>query len=120
MRKVSILAVVAILAALVVGFTPQSAAAKAKAAGELRWHGVIVRISEDGSVFTVRKGNVEKAIHVTADTKYTKAGGKTAEASIDKGEIKEGDDVICIGKAGDKKEFVAERISRRLAKNMLP
>ena len=115
MRKASILAVVAILAALVVAAIPRSASAQEMKKGTTpRWHGVVVRISEDGSVFTVRKGNVEKAVHVTADTKYTKTEGKKAVA-IDKGDIKEGDDIICLGKPGEK-DFVAERIDKRLPK----
>lgn len=115
MRKASILAVVAILAALVIAAAPRSASAKEKTGGQLRWHGTVVRISEDGSVLTVRKGNIEKAIHVSADTKYTKTEGKKA-VDIDKGEIKEGDDIICLGKADDKGEFMAERVDKRLAK----
>jgi hypothetical protein len=116
MRKVSIFAMVAVLAALVFAASPTSAWAKeGKKASQLRWHGQLVRISEDGSVFTVRKGNVEKAIHVTADTKFTKTEGKKA-VDIDKGEIKEGDDIICLGEAGEKNEFVATRIDKRAPK----
>ena len=115
MRKVSILAVVTILVAMVVATVPRSVTAKGKMGSKLRWHGTIVRISEDGSVYAVRKGTIEKSIHVTADTKYTKTQGKRA-VDIDKGEIKEGDDVICLGKAGEKGEFMADRIDKRLAK----
>ena len=115
MRKASILAVVAILAALVVAAAPRSASAKGKEGAQARWHGVVVRISEDGSVLTVRKGNIEKAVHVSADTKYTKTQGKKA-VDIDKGEIKEGDDIICLGKAGEKGEFMADRVDKRLPK----
>ena len=111
MRKASILAISAVLAALVVTAIPKSAMGKEKTA---RWHGVVVRISEDGSVYTVRKGTQEKSVHVTADTKYTQTQGKKA-VDIDKGEIKEGDDVICIGKAGEK-DFVAVRVDKRLPK----
>jgi hypothetical protein len=115
MRKASILTVVAILAALVVAAAPSTASAKGKAGQSLRWHGTLVRISEDGSVFTVRKGNIEKQIHLSADTKYTKTQGKKA-VDIDKGEIKEGDDIICLGKADEKGDFMAERVDKRLAK----
>jgi hypothetical protein len=112
MRKASLLVLVAIVAALVVAAVPKSASAKE--GSQPRWHGTVVRISEDGSVITVRKGNIEKQVHVTADTKYTKTQGKKA-VDIDKGEIKEGDDIICLGKAGEK-DFVAERIDKRLPK----
>lgn len=112
MRKASILAVAAVLAALVITAIPRSAMGQEKKGA--RWHGVVVRISQDGSVYTVRKGNVEKSIHVTADTKFTKTEGKKP-VDIDKGEIKEGDDIICLLKAGEK-ELIAERIDKRLPK----
>lgn len=112
MRKASILAISAVLAALVVTAIPKSAMGKEKTA---RWHGVVVRISEDGSTYTVRKGTVEKSIHVTTDTAFTEVSSGKTEKNIDKGEIKEGDDVICILK-GEGKELVATRISKRLPK----
>lgn len=122
MKKASVIAMVAVVAALVFGFAPRSVSAQEKAAtkaekapAQLRWHGTITRISADGGVLTVRKGNIEKAVHLTADTKFTKTEGKKA-VNIDKGDIKEGDDVICLGKADEKKEFVAERVDKRLPK----
>jgi hypothetical protein len=115
MRKVSAFVLVAVLAGLVVAVSPRSASAKEKMGKEARWHGVLVRVSEDGSTFTVRKGNIDKAIHLTADTKYTKAEGKKV-VDIDKGDVKEGDDVICIGKYDDKGDFVATRVDKRLPK----
>lgn len=113
MKKASILAIGAVLAALVVTAIPRSAMGQAK--NPARWEGTVQRISQDGSVYSVRKGTVEKSIHVTADTKYTKTSGGKTEDTIDKGEIKEGDRVICILKAGEK-DLVAERISKRLPK----
>lgn len=107
MRKVSVFVLVAVFAALVAAVSPSKASAK-----DLRWHGVLVRVSEDGSTLTVRKGNVEKAIHVNADTKYTKAEGNKA-VDIEKSDIKEGDDLICIGK-DEKGDFVATRVDKRL------
>lgn len=112
MRKASILAVAAVLAALVITAIPRSAMGQDKKGA--RWHGVVVRISQDGSTYTVRKGTVEKSVHVTADTKYTKSEGKKS-VEIDKGEIKEGDDVICILKA-DEKELIAVQMDKRLPK----
>lgn len=116
MRKASILMLGVVLAALAVAASPKSSSAKEKKmGGELRWHGVVVRTSEDGSVLTVRKGNIDKAVHVTADTKYTKQEDKKV-ADIEKGDIKEGDDVICLGKADEKGDFVATRVDKRLPK----
>jgi hypothetical protein len=118
MRKVSVFVLVAVLAALVVAAFPSSASAKGakkKMTGEARWHGTLVRVSEDGSTFTVRKGTLEKAIHLTADTKFTRADGKKV-VDIEKGDVKEGDDIICIGKYDDNGEFVATRVDKRLPK----
>ena len=115
MRKVSVFVLVAVFAALVLAASPSPVSAKEKKGGELRWHGMLVRTSADGSVLTVRKGNVEKAIHVNDETKWTKQEGKKV-ADAAKSEIKEGDDLICIGKADEKGEFVATRIDKRLPK----
>jgi hypothetical protein len=78
-----------------------------------RWHGVLVRFSEDGSVLTVRRGNIEKAIRVTADTEYTQAKGKRV-VDIDKDDVREGDEIICLGKYDRNGDFVATRIGKRL------
>jgi ABC-type sugar transport system substrate-binding protein len=107
MRKVSIFVLVAVFAVLVAAVSPSAASAK-----DLRWHGVLVRVSEDGSTLTVRKGNVEKAVHVNEDTKYTEAKGKKV-VEIEKGDIKEGDDLICIGK-DENGDFMATRVDKRL------
>jgi hypothetical protein len=115
MRKASVFVLVAVLAALVVAATPGSALAQegGKKSKQARWHGMLVRISEDGSMFTVRKGNVEKSIHVNDETKYTQTKGKKA-VDISKSDIKENDDIICLGKFDEKGEFVATRIDKRL------
>ena len=74
-----------------------------------RWHGVIVRWDKDGSILTVRKGNVTKQIHYTSSTKWTE-GTKT----IDMSQFKEGEsDVICTGTYDDKGTFVADRVDLR-------
>jgi hypothetical protein len=114
MRKASGLVLVAVLAALVVVASPISVSARqsGKTGKQARWHGTLVRISTDGSTFTVRKGSIDKEIHVNADTQYTKAEGKKVE-NIEKDDIKEGDDIICLGKY-EKGEFVATRVDKRL------
>ena len=114
MRKVSILVLMAMCAVFVLAVS-STASAKGKKGTQLRWHGVLVRTSEDGSVLTVRKGNIEKAIHVTSDTKWTQTKGKKA-VDIDKSEVKEGDDIICLGKADEKGDFVATRVDKRMPK----
>jgi hypothetical protein len=78
----------------------------ATAEKQLRWHGVIIRINKDQSTMDVRKGTIEKKIHFDSSTQWTK--GK--EVLPDMSQFKEGSDVICIGKAGEKGEFYATRV----------
>ncbi len=114
MRKVSSMILVAVFAAL--GLTAQWTMAKEKgakmgAAGkEARWHGTITRSDKDGSNLTVRrKGQtVEKVIYYDSNTKWTQ-GTKTIEMSA----VKDGADVICLGKYNEKGQFVATRIDLR-------
>jgi hypothetical protein len=73
---------------------------------QLRWHGNIVRINKDQSNMDVRKGTTEKKIFFDSSTQWTK--GK--EVLPDISQIKEGSDVICIGKPGPKGEFLATRV----------
>ncbi len=117
MKKVSMMTLVALFA--VIGLAVRPAAAqekketKASAGQQARWHGQIVRSDKDHSTLTVRRRgqNVEKVIHYDGSTKWT-MGTKTIEMS----EVKDGDEVICLGKYNDKKEFVATRIDKRSQK----
>jgi hypothetical protein len=114
MRKVSVILLLAVLA--VIGFAAPGTTAKEKkastgaAAKESRWHGIIIRGDKDASFFDVRKGNIEKRIYYDSSTKWTKG-----KEGIGSGDVKEGDDVICLGKYNDKK-FVATRIDLRTNK----
>jgi hypothetical protein len=78
----------------------------AAAEKQLRWHGVIVRISKDQSSMDVRKGTVERKIYFDSSTQWTK--GK--QVLPDMSQFKEGSDVICLGKADTKGEFHATRV----------
>ena len=100
------LGVFAVIAPAVQNATAQEA--KAKKASEIRWHGTVVRIDKDSSTLDVRKGTIEKRIHFDSSTQWTN-GQKTIES----GEVKEGDDVITLSKANEKKELVATRIDLR-------
>jgi cytochrome c-type biogenesis protein CcmE len=99
---------------LVVLFVAVGLAAQEKAAGEkkkeLRWHGTIIRSDKDASTLTVRQrgGTVERIVHYTSDTKWTKLN-KPAEPS----EFKDGARVICLGNFDEQKKFVATRIDLR-------
>jgi len=111
MRRAILYMLLAIVAMVVFG-SPAAVAqdTKEKAAapkGELRWHGVIVRINKDQSTMDVRRHNMVRTIHFDSSTKWTKAQGKEA-ATMD--EFKEGTDVICLGKTGEKNTFMATEI----------
>jgi len=85
---------------------------EAKPAAQLRWHGTIVRWSKDQSTLDVRKGTVTKTIHYDSSTQWTQtAGGKVKPAEMSA--FTEGSDVICIGKADEKNNFVATQIDLR-------
>ncbi len=79
---------------------------------QLRWHGIIVRLSKDQSTLDVRKGTITKTIHYDSSTRWTQtAGGKVKPAEMSA--FTEGSDVICLGKAGEKNSFVATQIDLR-------
>ncbi len=113
MRRVISLAVIALIVALGLAVQPTMAKekkAKMAATGEARWHGTIVRSDKEGSALTVRRRGqqVEKVIHYNSDTKWTQ-GTKSVEMS----EVKDGDEVICLGKYDEKGDFIATRIDLR-------
>jgi hypothetical protein len=113
MKKASIFMLVLVCATLVVAATPCSASGGQEKAKPQRWHGLVVRTSEDGMVLTVRRGTIEKAIHVNEDTRWSEQKGSET-VDIEKSEVKDGDDVICLGTLDDKGEFVATRVDKRL------
>jgi hypothetical protein len=82
---------------------------------EAHWTGTIVRSDKDGGTLTVRKDGsaTEKIVHFDADTKWTKQEKGKIE-SIDPGQVKDGDRVICVGSYNEKGEFHATRIDQRL------
>jgi Ni/Co efflux regulator RcnB len=114
MKKVSAMILVALFA--VIGLAVRPAAAQDKkemtagATKEARWHGQIVRSDKDNSTLTVRRRgqSYERVIHYDSATKWT-MGTKTIEMS----DVKDGDEVICLGSYNDKKEFIAARIDKR-------
>jgi hypothetical protein len=73
-----------------------------------RWHGVIVRFDKDHSAMDVRKGNAVRKVYYDSSTQWTE-GNKT----IDMSQVKEGSDVICLGKYDEKSELHATRVDLR-------
>ena len=83
-----------------------------------RVEGRIVRSNKDKSTLTVREGanGPEKTVHYDESTKWTSQyhGDKKAN-TIDAGQVKDGDYVICVGSKNDKGDFHASTISKRLS-----
>lgn len=111
MRKVLFLLLVGVFA--FAGYCVQSTVAQDKqgmAAPEKpgRWHGVIVRFDTDNSAMDVRKENVVRKVYYDSSTQWTQ-GKNTIEMS----QVKEGADVICLGKFDEKGQLHATRIDLR-------
>jgi hypothetical protein len=110
MKRILVLLLIAVFAAIGLAAQDQPAGGekekKVSAAKLDRWSGSILRMDKDGMTLTVRKkGGMEKIIHYSSATAWTKKAGGAADSST----LKEGDRVVCHGKyEGDK--FVATEI----------
>ena len=92
--------------------------AQKEGAKESRVEGRVVRANKDKSTFTVRvrEMEAEKTVHYDSATKFTSQyHGDKKVNTIEVGEIKDGDQVICLGNFDDKGEFHATMISKRLS-----
>jgi hypothetical protein len=88
------------------------------AAKEDRVEGRVVRSNKDKSTLTVhvRDVNVEKTVVYDASTKWTSQyHGDKKVNTIDATQVKDGDQVICLGSYDDKGELHATMISKRLS-----
>jgi hypothetical protein len=112
MKRILVVVLLGILVTL--GFVVSTSVAQeqkekpAVAAKEARWHGTLIRFNKDVSTIDVRRGTTDKTIHYDASTKWTKE-----KKVIEMSEVKEGSDVICLGKYDEKGEFHATRIDLR-------
>ena len=83
-----------------------------------RVEGKVVRSNKDKSTLTVhvRDTESEKTVTYDASTKWTSQyhGDKNVN-TIEPGDVKDGDQVICLGSYDDKKEFHATSCSKRLS-----
>jgi hypothetical protein len=87
-------------------------------AKESRVEGKVVRSNKDKSTLTVRVRDTEaeKTVHYDASTKWvSQYHGDKKVNTIDASEVKDGDQVICLGSNDDKNEFHATTISKRLS-----
>jgi len=99
-------------------FAQDSMAKEAKDTKDTRVEGRVVRMNKDKMTITVRSGSndVERQVMYDASSKFTSQyhADKTVN-TIDADQIKEGDQVICLGSYDDKKVFHATTISKRLS-----
>lgn len=87
-------------------------------AEEGRIEGRIVRSNKDKMTLTihVHDTNTEKTVYYDASTKWVSQFHNDPKVNtIDASQVKDGDQVICLGTYDDKKEFHASTISKRLS-----
>ena len=80
--------------------------------------GPVVRSNKDNSTLTVRDrhNDAEKTVHYDSSTKWTSQYHNDKKVNdIDATEVKDGDQVICLGTFDDKGELQATMISKRLS-----
>lgn len=85
---------------------------------ESRVEGRIVRSDKDKSTLTVhvRDTEVDKTVVYDDSTKWTSQYHAEKKVNIiDAGQVKDGDQVICLGSYDDKGELHAKTISKRLS-----
>jgi hypothetical protein len=109
----------AALGSMVVLVFSLSAAGFARGAEkEGRVEGQVVRTNKDKSTITVRvrEPEVQKTVHYDASTKWvSQYHGDKKVNTIDSSQIKDGDQVICLGSYDEKGDFHATEVSKRLS-----
>jgi hypothetical protein len=88
------------------------------AAKEARAEGWVAYIDKDKSIIAVRaeKSGAQTTVHYDPSTQWvSQFHGSKKVNTIDPGEVKEHDYVICVGSYDDNKEFHAIKISKRLS-----
>jgi hypothetical protein len=105
------------VAAVLFMFMVVSVLGFAQEAKDSRVEGKVVRSNKDKMTLTVRvrDTDAEKTVHYDANTKWEAAEHGKEGHAIDAGDVHDGDQVICVGSYGDKKEFTATTISKRLS-----
>jgi hypothetical protein len=88
------------------------------AAKKARVEGKVVRSNPEKSTLTVRvrESDSERTVYYDASTKWVSQYHADKKVNnIEPSEVKDGDQVICLGSFDDKKEFHAAMISKRLS-----
>ena len=110
--------VAAVLFMVVLVFSVSAPGFAQGAAKQVRVEGKVVRSNKDKSTLTVRvrDTDTEKTVNYDASTTWTgQYHGDKKVNTIDASEVKDGDQVICLGSNDDKGEFHAATISKRLS-----
>jgi hypothetical protein len=110
--------VAAVLFMVVLVFSVSTIGFAQGAAKEARVEGRVARSNPDKSTLTVhvRATESEVIVHYGASTKWvSQYHGEKKVNTIDASQVKDGDQVICLGSYDDKKEFQAATISKRLS-----
>ena len=110
--------VAAVLWMVVLVFSMSATGYAQDAAKQARVEGRVVRSNKDKSTLTVhvRATESEKVVHYDASTKWvSQYHGEKKVNTIDADQVKDGDQVICLGSYDDKNEFHATMISKRLS-----
>ena len=103
--------IVLVFAVSVPGFAKDSAK-------QARVEGPVVRSNPEKSTITVRVRDTEaeKTVYYDASTKWvSQYHAEKKVSTIEPSEVKDGDQVICLGSYDDKKDFHATTISKRLS-----
>jgi hypothetical protein len=88
------------------------------AAKEARVEGKVTRSNKDKSTLTVRvrATDTDKTVYYDSSTKWVSQYHHAKKVNtIDASQVKDGDQVICVGSYDDKGEFHASMISKRLS-----
>jgi hypothetical protein len=110
--------VTAVLFMFVLVFSVSAIGFAQGATKESRVEGQVVRSNKDKSTLTVRvrETESEKIVHYDASTKWvSQYHGEKKVNTITASEVKDGDQVICLGSNDAKGEFNAATISKRLS-----
>jgi hypothetical protein len=108
----------AVLFMIVVVFAVSVPGFAKDAAKPARVEGKIVRTNAEKSTLTVRvrQTESERTVHYDASTKWVSQYHADKKVNtIEPSEVKEGDQVICLGSYDDNKDFHATTVSKRLS-----
>jgi len=111
--KRSITILMGILVGIVMALTlaSQASAQEKKGKKEERLAGTVHMINKDTSTITIRRGNLQRQVVYSADTKFTY---RNKPGTLE--DVKDGRRVICLGMYDEKTRLMASRVDVREGK----